>query len=120
MKHGEQRGVWFRLNKADELRRASGELGEARKQLGWYDRLDKVRDGQVVAYTSALDERRAALVAVQEVNSVLVRDARRARGERDAAKAELGRWYRSPVLWVTVGIVATLVAGGITLATVSK
>lgn len=113
MPRGELRGVWFRLDKADELRRASLELAETRQQVTWYQKLSDIRDEQTVAYTQALDERRAALQAVQKVNELLVSDARQAREERDKAKAELGKWYRSPFLWVSVGVAVTLAGGAV-------
>lgn len=112
MKRGETRGVWFELKRADELRRGWAELPELRLQIDSYRSLEQIRSAQLEAYREASEARNQVIQDLGTTNEILVRDASRARSERDEALASRDAWYRSPFLWVGVGVVLTVAAGG--------
>ncbi len=105
------RGVWFRLDKAEELRKAYDEIPELRLQINTYDQLIKIRDVQLAGYREASAARKSVSADLQAANTVLSRDAARARKERDEAIASRDAWYRSPFLWTGVGVVLTVATG---------
>src|SRR5690606_29515722 len=107
MPFGDQRGVWFRLDKADELRRARLEAVELRTLTEKLERLATLRGDQLELYRLASAERQLSLKSALDVNERLTAVARRAREERDAAVASADAWYRSPFLWFGAGAVAT-------------
>jgi len=111
MQRGGIRGVWFRLDVADELRRMKLEFPELRIQTEKQSEVLALRESQVIYLRQALDAHEKALAEVKSANEILSRDAARARQERDEAKAELGAWYRSPILWTAIGSGATLGGG---------
>lgn len=102
------RGVWFSLATADQLRKNAELLPQLQLQLKSYAELAQIRDQQVAALKDADALRKDVSAKLLRTNEVLARDATRARDERDAAREELGRWYRSPFLWTGVGVVATV------------
>ena len=120
MPHGSQRGVWFRLDKADELRRLNLIIPELRGQVGRYEELMKLRDSQLTDLRGALGAHKRAGELLKTTNATLVKDARRARDERDKAQAALGAWYRSPFLWFGVGTLVSIVVGGLVFGLASK
>jgi hypothetical protein len=111
MPHGTTRGVWFRLDKASELRQLALEAPELRLQASKALEAVKLRDGQVVLYLGAIDAQRQAVESLKVANVLLVRQANDARGAALKAQDELSAWYRSPVLWFGVGVISSVVAG---------
>jgi hypothetical protein len=105
------RGVWFQLHIAEQLRTGALELPELRSQLGAYEQALGVRDFQLENLRQAVAAQREASKAALGANEILVRDAQRARSERDEALQSRSAWYRSPVFWFGVGVGTTLISG---------
>ena len=104
MKRGEERGVWFRLDVADELRRFKLEVPELRNQVALLQRQAVLRTAQVEELKLALGLRVEVANELTKINAKLVEDARRAREEGSS-------WTRSPFLWLGVGSLATFGVG---------
>jgi len=111
MQFGEQSGVWFRLDKAEMLRKAWTELPELRLQASKYGVLLQQRDAQLSLYREAAREYKGVIRDLKEVNKYLVTETREAREERNKARAALNAWYRSPFLWFGSGVVVTVITG---------
>lgn len=95
------KGVWFALPVADELRKIKLEVPELRLQVGKLEALLEVERRRVLMFRESSELRRQALQDKdKQVDRALTAGA--------TAQAESSAWYRSPVLWFSVG---TLVAG---------
>lgn len=105
------RGVWFRLAEADELRKAKLLVPQLSLQIQQYSDLDKKRTEQVTALKGALAARTAANDALKLEVGKAVQAASAAQAEAMAAREELGRWWRSGFVWLTVGALAGALAG---------
>lgn len=105
------RGIWFRLDIADGLRKDHAVLPELQLQLKSYVDLAATREAQLLAIRQADALRVDISDKLQQTNEALARDATRAREERDAVKASFNAWYRSPFLWTGVGVLTTLAIG---------
>lgn len=105
------RGVWFRLAEADELRKAVRLVPELTLQIQTYSELDEKRADEVVALKGALAARTAANEALKAEVDKAVRAANAAQADAAAAREELGRWWRTPIVWLTIGALAGALAG---------
>lgn len=114
-----RRGVWFSLDKAQELRKGALEIPQLRLQLQTHDELEAKRTEQVIQLTAANAERKSAMVALESTNAAHVADARRAREDASQARAELDRWYRSPWVWFGAGIASGALAAVMIVDSVS-
>lgn len=104
-------GVWFRLMEANELRKAVLLVPELSLQIQTFSELDKARAAEVAALKGALTLREQAGVALKvEVEKAVVA-ANAAQADAVAAREELGRWWRSPVVWLSVGALAGALVG---------
>jgi hypothetical protein len=101
LKYEGEDGVWFPREmasriladvKTNELLRL--EVGELKLQLD--TRMERIDSLKEALYQANLAEERA----VDALDSAFT--------ERDEAKAELRKWYRHPALWISVGIVGTV------------
>lgn len=103
MERAGQRGVWFNLAQADEIRRLRLEVPELRLQITNLERAVDVQTQRVDLYREAGQLRReASEVAQMALNDALARETR--------LRSELDAWYRSPVFWLVVGVVVTAAA----------
>lgn len=106
---GQVAGMWFPMPTARlvlcevEQLRALRQLRQvdAREIRLWERQVDFLGE-QVTLAVQARD-------ALEGVVSAFVRRARDAEAARNEAVAELDAWYRSPVLWVSVGVVVAVV-----------
>jgi len=105
MRRNDVRGVWFALPAAEKLRASHRIAAELRLQVDGLERVVKLKDEQLALVARALEEQHTAIVAVQQANDRLVSRAHR-------AEESLEAWHRSPWLWMSVGVVATLMVGG--------
>lgn len=97
------RGVWFSLGEADNIRRMRLELPELRLQNASLERALRISESRIVAYQEANTLRQEALIALQaRFDESLERETQ--------LRQQLGVWYRSPSLWLSVGMVLTTVA----------
>ena len=110
MAHGETRGVWFRLDKADELRKLSLEAPELRLQVAKQDDALRLRDEQVGLFRESIAIQRTVAEQLKVEAETLVRTARRANADATEARAERDAWYRSPYLWFAAGAIVSGVA----------
>jgi len=111
MSHGSQRGVWFRLDKADELRKLKLKQPELELQVFELEKIVTLRTQQVKELSQAMDSQSSALATMKVTNNLLVKQKNQT--DRDL-KAEIEKrqaWYRSPYLWFGVGVATTLAAG---------
>jgi hypothetical protein len=106
-----RQGVWFDLETADGLRKLKLEYPELKKTLKDYQRLEALGAFQAMRYREAWELTRGVVTDLQSSQAVYVRQAREAREARDAAREELGVWYRSPILWTGAGVTLTLGVG---------
>ena len=120
MPFGSTRGVWFRLSKAEELRKLTLIVPELKLQIGEYEKTLALRDSQVSDLRGALDAQKKAGDLLKKSNAVLVRDANRAKREREEAEAALNAWYRSPFLWTGVGALLAILVGGVAIGVASE
>lgn len=99
--HAGESGVWFR---GDVVRCLLGDVEELRllrDRVGLMDERLTLRDDQLRLSREALALGRAAEERATGALEAAVRRARQAEEDRDA-------WWRSPVLWFTVGAVLTI------------
>lgn len=98
------RGVWFRLDVADEVRRIRLEVPELRLQVTRLTGIDEVQTARVEMYREAATERREALtLAEAQIDAGLRRE--------HALREEVTAWYRAPALWFAIGVVVTAGSG---------
>ena len=91
------RGVWFSLDEADALRQLRLEVPELRFQLGTLEQLAVVQDERIELYRESARLRAEALTALQEQLEL-------AHQREERLSKYAGAWYRSPVLWFSVGM----------------
>lgn len=101
MPFGDQRGVWLRLDVADEVRRERLELAELRIQNDALTEIANRRNQQVELLRAAVTEHQTATDAA-------VVDAGKSRVERDRLEREMKRWYRHPALWFGGGVMVSI------------
>lgn len=102
MPRGELRGVWFRLDRADVLRRAELQRDEYALQIEAYDTIEKIRDDQIRYIKASSDVYREAAIEASKAT----KSAEKAyASERKRARA----WHRQPILWFGVGVVSAVV-----------
>lgn len=105
------KGVWFQLALAEELRTSHQLIPELRLQLEKYSEMDAKRADEVEALRGALTLRQLANEQLKTENERLAKEAREAQEQTAVAVEELGRWWRSPIVWLTVGALAGGLAG---------
>jgi hypothetical protein len=116
-----KRGVWFELNKADELRKASLEVGELRLQIKDHELRAVTRDYQVQTYRDVIKLKSASLDEAKKSMVAFVRQTREARKEASDAREELHAWYRSPVLYMGIGAaVVTTIVVALSVSSIGK
>lgn len=97
------KGVWFRLDRADELRRVHLEVPELRLQIKGLEQRGAARDFQLKNYREVVQLKQQSIDKAMANMGAFAKQAREAReGEQDAMDA-LHAWYRSPVLWAGIG-----------------
>ena len=111
MNHGEARGVWFTLKLSQEFKEMKQKVPELEAQIMNLQLWVQHREKQVDLYKGITSELQETLVEERKAGALIVKAKRRAINERDESRAELGRWYRSPWLWMGVGVVATVATG---------
>jgi len=95
-------GVWFSLSEADNIRRDRLELPELRLQVSRLERAMELQDRRVEFYREANTELSEAITLLQtQIEQGLTRE--------DRLRRQLLAWYRSPVLWLSAGILVTTV-----------
>ena len=109
----ERKGVWFDLETADGLRKLKLEVPELRALVKDYERSRKLYKFQAERYREAWALSSGVVSDLHASQLLHVRAAREAREERDAARAETGAWYRSPILWAGAGVTVTLGVGAL-------
>lgn len=109
-RHG-VRGVWFRLAEADELRRSVTLLPELRLQIEKYSQMETSLGREVESLRGALDAQRVASTKLAKAVEASQGEARAAQEDAARAREELGRWWRSPLIWLSVGALAGALAG---------
>jgi hypothetical protein len=92
------RGVWFSLDEADTLRQLRLEVPELNFQLEVFEQFSAVQDERINLYRDSLQLRTEALSQLQGQLDL-------SRQREEDLRRQLGAWYRSPVLWFTVGMV---------------
>lgn len=98
------RGVWFRLDEADGIRRLRLEVPELRLQVQTLEQMAEVQAERVTALREATRLRAEATAqATTQLEASLSREAQ--------LRSEVNAWYRSPALWFAVGVVVTAAAG---------
>jgi hypothetical protein len=105
------KGVWFRLDEANELRNAVRLIPELNLQIQKYSDLDKKHSDEVEALRGALTLRQLANDELKAEVAKAVQTAREAQDEAAAAREDLGRWWRSPIVWLSVGALAGALVG---------
>ena len=97
------RGVWFSLAEADAIRRMRLEVPELRLQINRLERMTEVQGERIDLYRNATDLRAEAMRLLQaQLDASLDRETR--------LRRQMGAWYRSPALWLTVGVLVTTAA----------
>lgn len=105
------KGMWFRLAEADELRKMALTVEQLSLQIQQYSALDAARTREVAALNGALGSRAAANDALKVEVAKAVQAASAAEADATAARKELDRWWRSPVVWLSVGALAGALVG---------
>jgi len=105
------KGVWFQLATADALRVSHRLIPELRLQLEKYSEMDAKHTEEVEALRGALALRQAASDALKLELEASAKEAREAQETAAAAQQELDRWWRSPIIWLSVGALAGALAG---------
>ncbi len=114
MEYGEQRGVWFRLDKAEQLRSAWVLLPELAKQTALYQETLSLREEQVEDLRGSIAAHVEVEATLKRNNELLVGQKLDAERERDEALKKSMAWHRNPALWFGVGVVTTVGAGVVT------
>jgi len=102
MVHGGLEGVWYPLDMARAFQADAEELVERRFQIEDLKKRLAIKDLRIGAYKEALG---FEMQAMEKALSALQASEERAQ----TAEARQDAWYRSPALWVTVGVVLTVV-----------
>lgn len=105
------KGTWFRLDMSQELLRANKLVTELSIQIHTFEDLDKERVNEITALRGALDAETAANAKLKVDVEAAVKAEREAQETAAAAQAELDRWWRSPIVWLAVGLTAGALAG---------
>jgi hypothetical protein len=104
-------GTWFRLAEGQALL-TSVKLGvQLTLQLETYRQMEVARAGEVAALRGALDAERAANAKLTAAVVASEKEASAATADATQAREELGRWWRSPIVWLAVGAAAGALAG---------
>ena len=111
MEYGEQRGVWFRLDKADELRRAYVLVPELRLQIDAYQEALELRDSQVDDLRGSIQAHKDVQTTLERSNALLTSRALEAERARDEVLRKQRAWYRSPFFWFGTGVLTTVGIG---------
>lgn len=111
MPYGEQRGVWFSLDRADEIRRMKLKQPELELQISELEKITELRDQQVKKLTQANEAQVRATDELKGVNVLLVKEKNQAERNLEKEIAKRKAWYRSPYFWFGTGVVTTLLAG---------
>lgn len=106
------RGVWFNLPAATEIARLKESVPVLQEQIEKLEEIGVIRGDQAVLYARAAAGMAETLKEERTATAVIVKAKRRALKERDAAREELGAWYRSPWLWFGAGVAVTALGGG--------
>lgn len=120
MQYGSQRGVWFRLDKADALRRAYVIAPELQLQLDAYQEAMDLRDGQLSDLRSSIQAHKEIQATLKRNSALLTSRALEAERVRDEALKKQRSWHRSPFLWFGTGVLATVGIGVAASLAVSK
>lgn len=111
MPFGSARGVWFRLDKADALRKMKLESVELKRQISLYEKQVEELESSSEKYAAAYSSQVEATKSMESINAALVSAAAESKRAEAAAKEKLSVWYRSPALWFGGGVVLTVSAG---------
>jgi ElaB/YqjD/DUF883 family membrane-anchored ribosome-binding protein len=101
MERGAQRGVWFSLEAAIKLQQSHLKVPELEALVAQLEEVNTLK-GEELEYTKgALQEHLNVQAALHIQTDDALKRARRAEEDRDA-------WYRSPWLWLGIGVGATV------------
>lgn len=105
------KGVWFRLAESQELLNGIKLLPTLTLQRDTYTKMEAARVKEVAALRGALDAERAANAKLTAAVVASEKEASAATADATQAREELGRWWRSPIVWLAVGAAAGALAG---------
>lgn len=104
MTRGEERGVWFSLKAAIELQQSHLKIPEMVALVTQLETVNTLQGEEIDLHRRALTEHETLKNSLQVQASDAIRRANRMETELDA-------WYRSPWLWLGIGVGATLAIG---------
>lgn len=104
--HAGKRGMWFDLKTSQEILNARRLLPVLRSELEKYSEMDARRAKEVSALRAALASREAAADKLKAAAELSAQEARAAEESAVAAQRELDRWWRTPWVWLSVGVAA--------------
>jgi hypothetical protein len=106
MKHLERSGVWFELEVANKLRKASLMIPELQLQIEKFEEIEKTRGIESRALRDSVELRRESSDLLKATLEQSIREARMARETSAELRDELSQWYRS--VWMWSGLSAVL------------
>lgn len=104
-------GTWFRLAEGQALLTSVKLVEQLSIQIQTYSAMEKARASEVAALRGALDAERAANAKLTAAVVASEKEASAATADATQAREELGRWWRSPIVWLAVGAAAGALAG---------
>jgi hypothetical protein len=97
------RGVWFALETANALRQLRLELPEVRFQISHFESILELQEERINFY------RQANTVHTETIQILHGQIDEGVQREEDLRK-KINAWWRSPALWLSIGILITSVA----------
>lgn len=105
--HKGNKGVWYGLLEANYLRKLKLEVPELKLQIEKSEKLEKKSEKELSLLRDSLQLRKEVISGLKASIGAHVKDASQARKEAAQARADLNRWYRSPLFLMSVGAVVT-------------
>ncbi len=97
------RGVWFSLEEAESIREMKLIMPELTLQLSSFERIAVINEKRIEGYQEITYEQQKMIELLQmQLNTATEREAHL----RENTKA----WYRSPALWLSVGVIVSTAA----------
>jgi hypothetical protein len=107
----ERAGVWFDLNSAERIRQLEEEAPHLRDQALLLETTVALREEQIRLYVDALQQHEQSSEEHRRVRELLERETLEARTRQLEEERRSNAWYRSPILWFSVGVVGAVAAG---------
>lgn len=102
--------MWFRLAESQELLKSNKLVPELSLQIQTYSDMAKASADEVTSLRGALDAQKAANAQLTAAVASSQKQADAATADAVEAREELGRWWRSPFIWLAVGAAAGAIA----------